>query len=688
MVVAEAASQLAQVRQGVEAGNIPAEFDITADLTTAVETLSTLRSEGKRLDEYLAQTDMFGGELSAAQKTIIQTLADNLRSAKAITAFLQDYAQQVLTIQSSENGLFGDMPMPNKTEVLERARQNTNPGRGGATADIFDAAASEVHARATGSDRETQTRNGDRPDSAGQPGDENAREPGNRAGAVEGGEEGGEGVGRVTAANETQDNARTSRKGEPHEQQTGIQRGLRSQPTAESKRLEDGINADLRRQGQAGSFRAETIGQDQLPDALRSALESFRRATGTRVSVFRNLTPEVIDFNGVNFRDGIAYVNETSQHPLTLTAAHEWVHNIRKTHPGVYRPLAGEVIRQGRLDEFQQHLRKNQETRWNNRDVVVEELTAAAVSDALTDPVFLQRLAERNRGVFKKVARMFLDFLKTLTGKWRDQKSNQYLRDVDAFRDKLETVLNLYEQSKAGDPDVTGAMFQQAWNGSEAEAEQAVFSRSAMKDIDANIRRGREALAKAVTEKTTVHRAMHRVGLGWVDFVWGDEGRVKSSGKTSGAMGLAHIFEARQRKDGMSEPQVMRLLDRMVETIARGTNISEPRRFNQTTRVGLAHDNAIVWLTRIDGSNAWVVTAYEERPDGANAGRATSTPTHNAASLTRSAVGAGVTDIVHADRESSQEPRFSRQNPTHGWLDGEPYNPQTETLTRQSNRSC
>lgn len=28
------------------------------------------------------------------------------------------------------------------------------------------------------------------------------------------------------------------------------------------------------------------------------------------------------------------------------------------------------------------------------------------------------------------------------------------------------------------------------------------------------------------------------------------EGRVKASGKTSGAMGLAHILEARQRKEG------------------------------------------------------------------------------------------------------------------------------------------
>ncbi|GAB3473906.1 hypothetical protein [Azotobacter salinestris] len=86
------------------------------------------------------------------------------------------------------------------------------------------------------------------------------------------------------------------------------------------------------------------------------------------------------------------------------------------------------------------------------------------------------------------------------------------------------------------------------------------YSLSAMKSVEANIRRGRDALARAVADKTSVHRAMFRNGLGWVDFVWRSTGRVKPSGKTVGAMGLSHIFEARQRKDGMTEADVDRLL--------------------------------------------------------------------------------------------------------------------------------
>ena len=225
-----------------------------------------------------------------------------------------------------------------------------------------------------------------------------------------------------------------------------------SQRTADSDRLGQGINADLQRVGDpgAGLFRASSIPENQLPDALRRALGAFRTATGTRVHIFRNLTPEILDFNGVNFRDGTVHINENSQNPATLTAAHEWVHNLRRTNPDLYGLLADEVARQGLLPEYQQKLRRDGETRWKNKDVVEEELTAAAVSDAMTDPAFLQRLSERDQGMFRRVARAFLDFLNTLTSGWRDQGSNAYLRDVEAFRDKLADVLAAYERKSTG----------------------------------------------------------------------------------------------------------------------------------------------------------------------------------------------------------------------------------------------
>lgn len=181
-----AAGKLAKVRTGIAEGGIPAEFDIASDLTAAIETLSGLRAEGKRLDEFLAQGDMFGGGVTESQKTIMQVLADNLRSAKNITAFLQDYTQQVVSIQNSKGGLFGDLPMPTKQEVLDRASKPYQPDdrRTNPAQDLFSAAAPELHADTTGGNREVQAgESGNRPDAGRQSGDEAAREPEGRTGA-------------------------------------------------------------------------------------------------------------------------------------------------------------------------------------------------------------------------------------------------------------------------------------------------------------------------------------------------------------------------------------------------------------------------------------------------------------------------------------------------------------------------
>lgn len=181
-----AAGRLAKVRTGIAEGGIPEEFDIAADLTAAIETLSGLRAEGKRLDEFLAQGDMFGGGLSQSERAIITFLADNLRSAKAITEGLAGYAERVLSTQNSSGGLFGDAPLPTKTEVLNDATKRFADERAAAQSQqsIFDQPAPELHADTTGGNREVQAgESGDRPDAGRQSGDEAAREPESRAGA-------------------------------------------------------------------------------------------------------------------------------------------------------------------------------------------------------------------------------------------------------------------------------------------------------------------------------------------------------------------------------------------------------------------------------------------------------------------------------------------------------------------------
>lgn len=245
--------------------------------------------------------------------------------------------------------------------------------------------------------------------------------------------------------------------------ESGVPRGLAARETADSRQLEGIINRNLERSGQEAAFKALAVGADQLPDALRGALAAFERATGARAVVFRNLTPHVADFNGVTVRDGTLFINETSQSPITGVAAHEWLHNLRRTHPALYHELAAEVARQGDAQGFARQ--------WGYAPgEAQEELTAAAVGDAMTDPQFLARLAEQDGSLFARVAKSFLAFLDTLTARWRSQGSNAYLRDVQAFRDKLAAVLQAYEQQAGqaggvGQAGLPQAMFQRVWHG-------------------------------------------------------------------------------------------------------------------------------------------------------------------------------------------------------------------------------
>jgi hypothetical protein len=177
-------------------------------------------------------------------------------------------------------------------------------------------------------------------------------------------------------------------------------------------------------------------------------------------------------------------------------------------------------------------------------------------------------------------------------------------------------------------------------NADGARTPAVALSRSATKSVTANIDRGLRALAEAVTGKTTVHRAMFRSGMGWVDFVWGDEGKVKSSGRTVGGRGLSHIIEARMRKDGLTEAEALRVLAEMVRAVASGAETKRVES-NSSTSVKIEHDGYRVGLVKNPGSNAWIITAFEIDPDARPAGYAAAAPTQSAASLSRDGMGAG-----------------------------------------------
>lgn len=189
-------------------------------------------------------------------------------------------------------------------------------------------------------------------------------------------------------------------------------------------------------------------------------------------------------------------------------------------------------------------------------------------------------------------------------------------------------------------------------------------SRSAMKDTDANIRRGRAAMNRALVEKADVRRAMYRNDIGWIDFVWGGTGRVLPNGKTKGAMGLAHVIESRMRKDGMSRDEVVGMLTNdIVEAIARGKVYKHVVNGN-SERLQLRHNGYEANLIKNAGNNAWLITGYELYQNGADGvGFDTSAATHTTPTPARRDVGASDTPNVRAKDESvntADGTRFSR----------------------------
>lgn len=449
-----AAPETARMREAIAAG-ARHDADIAGDVAAAAQEISRLREAGQSVQQALAQTDAFGDKHTPEARALMQFMADNARRPRRIAQLIQAYWQALDAAgDPHQQGMFGGQAAPTKQALLQAAMRQVQdaPAQGAAqereAQDRAQAAWSALPpegrhqlALAAGVQGVVARNAARHADWSGLPAAMQQRLA--------------QAVGAASAAPGRDNAAHKSTHKSAHEtahksvHESGVPRGLAARETADSRQLEGIINRNIERSGQEAAFKALAVGADQLPDALRGALAAFERATGARAVVFRNLTPHVADFNGVTVRDGTLFINETSQSPITGVAAHEWLHNLRRTHPGLYHELAAEVARQGDAPGFARQ--------WGYAPgEAQEELTAAAVGDAMTDPQFLARLAEQDGSLFARVAKSFLAFLDTLTARWRSQGSNAYLSDVQAFRDKLAAVLQAYEQAQqaAGAPRV------------------------------------------------------------------------------------------------------------------------------------------------------------------------------------------------------------------------------------------
>lgn len=255
---------------------------------------------------------------------------------------------------------------------------------------------------------------------------------------------------RATPPSETADT--------PREQQTVK---FNSRPSERNNR-----EADSRSTENLSKRLSGYIGKDvslaparSVPDAVSRALAEFDKTFGGRTVVFDNANPEALDFQGVTLRDGVRFVNSKTDAPLLGVAAHEMLHQMRADRPDLYEELEAEIRKQGKLDKYGENVRERARRGGEDQDSLTdaqirEELTADAVGDALTDPEFLEQLAKKNPGLFAKVADYIKDFLDRVVSRLKNLGSSDYLDDIQAFRTKLEDVLEKYGYDRHGDRSV------------------------------------------------------------------------------------------------------------------------------------------------------------------------------------------------------------------------------------------
>lgn len=174
----------------------------------------------------------------------------------------------------------------------------------------------------------------------------------------------------------------------------------------------------------------------------------------------------------------------------------------------------------------------------------------------------------------------------------------------------------------------------------------SVESRSAMKSVSANTRRGKAAMSKALTAKADVKRAMYRTDLGWVDFVWGDSKK-----------GLQHIIEGRIRKDGVSYEQVARMLvDEVTDVLASGST-ARRQDYGKATRLAIQKNGVEAVLVQTKGTNGWLLTGYRMRTEADDAGAGYDAHRSTLATPTLSRDGKGATPAESIGKEARQSNR-------------------------------
>ncbi|ROW31383.1 hypothetical protein, partial [Neisseria animalis] len=140
--LAQSAGVVADARNDMAYGDLY-DLDIAADLVQAADLIESLRSQGRSVQDYLAQQD-FADTVGDTAKMLLAYLDGNIRSAKKIRDLIHAYYGEVRALGNPKEGdMFGGNDTVTRQQLLRKAIHEqsgdfgteTQPGNTGADAD-------------------------------------------------------------------------------------------------------------------------------------------------------------------------------------------------------------------------------------------------------------------------------------------------------------------------------------------------------------------------------------------------------------------------------------------------------------------------------------------------------------------------------------------------------------------------
>ena len=277
-------------------------------------------------------------------------------------------------------------------------------------------------------------------------------------------------------------------------------------------------------------------------------------------------------------------------------------------------------------------------------DSVKDYLGAQALFSEHEDSAEMREILsflDENKRSGKRIGNYFTHIAESLDGM-------ENPTDSDLFETQLPSLMDVLEEAKMH---------------AETGGQESLFGDSAEEDtrVQENIARGKKAIRTVVATHQDVPNAMNRPDIGTIDFVWGKAGQ---GAKLKKGNGIAHILAKHVPESGAQ------LLDRIVETIAKGDVIQEKTAGGSTqSRLVLEHNGYVALLSMNDESGGWLLSGWEtydnmkKRASSAN-GEGDGSTVATATAPMRSRRGGE--DALSSDSNIAQEEAEGKQEPTLG----------------------